>query len=247
MASSENDLVEGVACSIFEQHHSSLLQSMTSPSVVATICRELYSKRCVDESTLKEFELINTSLEDKIKSLLDSLRSMISIDYRNLVEIATVLSQFKETKSTAKNIINDCDQTSFIRSNKKRKQQYSTSPKALIKQPRINEEISISAKEAIKKNITRLNDALVNQFQFVVLACEEKEIITSEFSRNLLDLSTTRSTQDKVAALVKEMQNIVSFQPDCLDIFLCVLVKNGGIPGSVVANDIANDCKLIVL
>ena len=80
---------------------------MTSPYTVVSICQILYSKRCVDESVLDEVESPNTSLEDKKRALMGAIEKAVSDDHRKLHELATVLDQFKETKSVANNIISD--------------------------------------------------------------------------------------------------------------------------------------------
>ena len=67
----------------------------------------LYSKRCVDESVLDEVESVDTSLEDKKRAVMVAIEKAVSDDYRKLHELATVLDQFKETKSVANSIISD--------------------------------------------------------------------------------------------------------------------------------------------
>ena len=67
----------------------------------------LYSKRCVDESVLDEVESVDTSLEDKKRAVMVAIEKAVSDDRRKLHELATVLDQFKETKSVANSIISD--------------------------------------------------------------------------------------------------------------------------------------------
>jgi hypothetical protein len=80
--------------------------SVTSPYAVTTF-QILYSKRYIDELVLDKVELENTSLEDKKRSLMGAIEKTVSDDERKLHELATVLDQFKETKSVADSIMID--------------------------------------------------------------------------------------------------------------------------------------------
>jgi hypothetical protein len=138
----------------------------------------------------------------------------VSDDHRKLHELATVLEQVKETTSVANKFFDDYKE----------------------------EILKKAAKKSLTKNISDLTEALSGSaFQDIVLACEQKELIQSSFKRNLLDTSSTRTIDMKATELVSEMQSIVSFRPDCLDTFLCVLTQHGGIPGITVAEAIAKD------
>jgi hypothetical protein len=78
---------------------------MSSPSVIVSTCQKLYSKRCiVDKRVLDDVESEKTSLEDKKKLLLATVRSSVSTDHKKLHELATVLCQFEKTKFVANSI-----------------------------------------------------------------------------------------------------------------------------------------------
>ena len=63
--------------------------------------------------TLDEVESVDTSLEDKKRALMASLYSRVSTDHMKLHELATVLDEFKETRSVANSIINDYSERSI--------------------------------------------------------------------------------------------------------------------------------------
>jgi hypothetical protein len=133
----------------------------------------------------------------------------VSDDHRELHELATVLDQFKETKSVAKTFLNDC-----------------------------NHQKKITAKEAVLKNTSRLIDAVTGcSFQGFVTGCAEKSLITPYYRNHLLH----DTPMNKEALLIHEIEKVVQFQPSCLDTVLCILIDKCGIPGTVVAEAVAND------
>ena len=71
----------------------------------------LYSKGCISEGTLDEMERIDQSrsLDDKKTILLTTIQETVSIDYRKLKDIATVLSDVEETRDIANRIMTEYD------------------------------------------------------------------------------------------------------------------------------------------
>ena len=104
-----------------------------------------------------------------------------------------------------------------------------------------------AAKSAITAHIADLVQALSateDCLKNVILACEEKGLITSSFKRTLTDGLTGRSTQDRARQLVSDIQNTVNFVPNYLDTFLSILVEGECTPAiRQVADDIATECK----
>jgi hypothetical protein len=129
---------------------------MTSPYTVVRICQILFSKRCVDESVWDEVESENTSLEDKKRSLMGAIEKTVSNDHRKLHELATVLDQFKETKSVADSIM--IDYNSIVKARKR------------------------AADEAVKRNIVDLKNAISPAFEDIVLACKQEKLIEQNYS-----------------------------------------------------------------
>ena len=83
-----------------------LSQALLSPVQVSEL---LYSKRCVNETTLDEMERVDPSmsLDDKRNILLTDIQKTVSSDYRKLKDIATVLSDVEEAKDIAYTIMTE--------------------------------------------------------------------------------------------------------------------------------------------
>ena len=92
------------ACSILQHCRSSFVHSLTSSSLVISISQLLYAEECINEIALDEIESPEISLDDKKASLLAAVYTTVSIDYRKMNVIATVLSKFGKTKSIANSI-----------------------------------------------------------------------------------------------------------------------------------------------
>ena len=101
--------MEQVAHSILQHCHSSFVQSLTSSSLVISISQLLYAEECINERALDEIESPEISLDDKKASLLAATYTTVSVDYRKLNVVATVLSKFGETKFIASTINSTCD------------------------------------------------------------------------------------------------------------------------------------------
>ena len=88
------------AVSILQRNIQSLNEALVSPVQVSQL---LYCKRCISEATLDEMERIDQSrsLDDKKTTLLTGMQEIVSSDYRKLKDIATVLSDVKETRDIA--------------------------------------------------------------------------------------------------------------------------------------------------
>ena len=91
------------AVSIFQSNIQSLNEALVSPVQVSQL---LYCKRCISEATLDEMERIDQSrsLDDKKTILLTAMKETVSIDYRKLKDIATVLSDVEDTRDIANEI-----------------------------------------------------------------------------------------------------------------------------------------------
>ena len=92
------------AVSILQRNIQSLNEALVSPVQVSQL---LYCKRCISEATLDEMERIDESrsLDDKKTTLLTAMQETVSSDYRKLKDIATVLSDVKETRDIANEIL----------------------------------------------------------------------------------------------------------------------------------------------
>ena len=100
---------------------------------------------------------------------------------------------------------------------------------------------------AVRKNLVDLNSALSAHqdiFRSIVIMCEQKGLITPGVSKELRDPLTGKSTQDRASQLVSNLQTAIGLQPECLDTLLCILKDEGGVSGSIVAQKIAEECKL---
>ena len=107
--------MEQVARSILQNCHSSFVQSLTSSSLVISISQLLYAEECINERALDEIESPETSLDDKkAASLLAAVYTTVSVDYRKLNVLATVLSKFGETKSIANSISSKLLYVTFV-------------------------------------------------------------------------------------------------------------------------------------
>ena len=75
-------------------------EALVSPVQVSQL---LYCKGCISEATLDEMERIDQSrsLDDKKTTLLTAMKETVSTDYRKLKDIATVLSDVKQTRDIA--------------------------------------------------------------------------------------------------------------------------------------------------
>ena len=103
----------------------------------------------------------------------------------------------------------------------------------------------MSAKEAVKKNLVDLIDALSNHnIQRIVEMCEQKGLITAGVSKELRDSQTNKSARDRASQLVSNLQTTIGLKPECLDTFLCILKDEKDVSCSTVAESIAKECKL---
>ena len=108
--------MEQVAHSILQHCHSSFVQSLTSSSLVISISQLLYAEECISERALDEIESPEISPDDKKASLLAAVYETVSVDYRKLNVLATVLSKFGKTKSIANSITSHWSKSLLIRS-----------------------------------------------------------------------------------------------------------------------------------
>ena len=102
------------------------------------------------------------------------------------------------------------------------------------------------AEGAVRNTLDDLNSALSahpDTFRSIVLKCQQESLITPGVSSELLDPLTGRSIQDRASQLVINLQTTIGLQPECLDTFLCILKQKGGVPGRIVAQNIAKECK----
>lgn len=68
------------------------------------LSQKLYTKRCISQHTLDVMESVDVSLGDKKTTLLAELQKAVSSDYKKLQNIATVLSNYEETRDVANQI-----------------------------------------------------------------------------------------------------------------------------------------------
>ena len=103
------------------------------------------------------------------------------------------------------------------------------------------------AKRAITSNIAKLNDAIstLDNFQSIVLECEQKGLISTDFKIQLLHTPGV-PIKDSASRLTSHLQSTVGLNPTSLDTLLCILVNKAGISGRAVADSIAQICKSIV-
>ena len=102
------------------------------------------------------------------------------------------------------------------------------------------------AKEAITRNIAKLNDAIsTSDFPSIVLECEQELLISTDFKIQLLH-TTGVPIKDSASRLTSHLQSTVGLNPTSLDTLLCILVNKAGISGRAVADSIAQICKFIV-
>ena len=78
----------------------SLRQALINPVKVS---QWLYSKRCIDETTLQKAEALEGSLCDKRTLLLEA----VLVDHKKFQLFLTVLSKFDETRDLAESILRD--------------------------------------------------------------------------------------------------------------------------------------------
>ena len=89
---------------ILECHFAEFSQCLINPVRVAQL---LYSERCINEKTLDKMETLEDVLDEKKTTLLTALYTAISSDHKMLKALATVLSQFEETKLLSERIISE--------------------------------------------------------------------------------------------------------------------------------------------
>jgi hypothetical protein len=105
-----------------------------------------------------------------------------------------------------------------------------------------HEVYKIDARKAVTTNIAKLTEAVSaaeNTFITIVLSCQEHNLITPNFSKELRDNFTGKSTQLRATDLINNIETVVGSRPDCLDAFLSILVNKGGIPGTEAARAVA--------
>ena len=67
----------------------------------------LFSKRCINETTLNKTETLEDTLDKKKTILLSAIQTAISSDQKKVYALATVLSKFEETKLLSERIISE--------------------------------------------------------------------------------------------------------------------------------------------
>ena len=66
----------------------------------------LYSEICISKRALDEMVTLQSPLDEKKTSLLTSLCTKISSDFKKFKKVAAVLSKFKKTKDLSEKMIN---------------------------------------------------------------------------------------------------------------------------------------------
>ena len=89
------------ASSIFQCITDTLSQCLNDPVKVS---QHLYSEKCICEATLDKMESLKGAIDEKT-TLLSSILTAMSSDYKKLKVLATVLSKFEETKTLSERII----------------------------------------------------------------------------------------------------------------------------------------------
>ena len=79
-------------------------QSQINPVKVSQL---LFRERFISEETLDEMESLKGSPDEKKTTLLSAIHTTISLDYKKLKVLATVLSKFEETKYLSEKIISE--------------------------------------------------------------------------------------------------------------------------------------------
>ena len=105
-----------VAVQIFRFHMQSLSEVYFSPVCISQV---LYSRKCISEGILDQTETINNqiTLDDKKTILLAGMRETVSRDFKKLKDIATVLSEFEETKDIANKMMTNYGKLKYILDN----------------------------------------------------------------------------------------------------------------------------------
>lgn len=89
----------------------SLSQTPFSPIDVSQL---LYSENCINERILDEMEMLEVSVENKKTTLLNTIGTLVSRDYKNLKAIASVLSKIEETKAVADTMLSECGKNDLL-------------------------------------------------------------------------------------------------------------------------------------
>ena len=92
------------ATGILQCHNDTLSQCLINPVKVSQL---LFSERCVNEETLDKMESLKGTPDEKKTTLLSAIHIAISSDHKKLKVLATVLSNFEETKILSKRIISE--------------------------------------------------------------------------------------------------------------------------------------------
>ena len=87
-----------------EHYYTALSQALIYPVQVSQL---LYSERCISETTLDEVETLESSLNDKKRTLLTAISTTVSSDHRKLNVLATTLSKFEEMSSIAHKLLSE--------------------------------------------------------------------------------------------------------------------------------------------
>ena len=105
-------------------------------------------------------------------------------------------------------------------------------------------EVGEKAKTILLSNRSTIKDIIVSAGLLnIIYVCEEKELITSS-AKSILVSNTTGQTEDgRAYQLLDSITSVVGYSTDQMDVFLCVLYKNGGIAGKDLAKRMAEECE----
>uniref|UniRef100_A0A1X7TEG0 Death domain-containing protein n=1 Tax=Amphimedon queenslandica TaxID=400682 RepID=A0A1X7TEG0_AMPQE len=197
------------AVSILQRNIQSLNEAVVSPVQVSQL---LYCKRCISEATLDKMERIDQrrSVDDKKTTLLTGMQETVSSDYRKLKDIATVLSDVKETRDIANEIMT------------KYEEKISQEDDSTVVQPQEgvggNEDL---ASDILRNNYSALSQSITQPVLMATLLY--KEVISDEVLSCVM--STRGSVSDSRAVLLKAVRDAVHSNYKHLELFVTVLRK----------------------
>ena len=211
------------AVSILQMNIQPLNEALVSPVQVSQL---LYSKRCISEATLDEMERIgqSRSLDDKKSTLLTAMKETVSSDYRKLKDIATVLSDVKETRDIANEMMTKYGKEAFIYCHNI----------VIIEEKIPHEDVSavVKPQEVVGGNEDRANDILRNNYSALSQSITElvqvakwlhSEVISDEAFSCVI--STRGSVSDSRAVLLKAVRDAVHSNYKHLELLVTVLRK----------------------
>lgn len=94
-----------------QRYLNTLSQAPFSPIEVSQL---LYSENCINERLLDEMEMLEVSMENKKTTLLNTIGTLVSLDYKKLKTVASVLSKIEDTKTVADTILSEFGKNNLL-------------------------------------------------------------------------------------------------------------------------------------